>query len=110
MPNVKLYVDERVLAGLAERTEPVLLEIRTLLCQMFGAPEAACHLVIIGVRSMAGQLPVNIELAVLRKPDRPREAVDASCARLQAVAADLFGVPVAIRCTLMDPEIYVVKR
>ena len=110
MPNVKFFVDERVLAGMGDRLDPILTEIRAFLVAAFGVTEAACHLVVLGVKSLATQTPVNIELAILNRLDRPRDRVDASCADLQALALRLFGVPVAIRCTVMDPETYVVKR
>jgi hypothetical protein len=110
MPNVKFFVDERVLAGIDNRLDPILTEIRAFLCPAFGVTEAACHLVVLGVKSLATQTPVNIELAILKRPDRPRARVEASCADLQALALRLFGVPVAIRCAVMDPEAYIVKR
>ena len=110
MPNVKLYVDEGVLRGVGDRLDPALTGLRDFLCRSFGVTEDICHIVVLGVRSAPGQTPVNIELAILQKRDRPREVVDASCAELQSLAAGLFGTRVAIRCSLMDPEFYVVRR
>jgi hypothetical protein len=110
MPNVKFFVDDRVLDGLDNRLDTILTEIRAFLMPAFGVTEAACHLVVLGVKSLATQTPVNIELAILKRPDRPRDRVEASCADLQALALRLFAVPVAIRCTVMEPEAYIVKR
>lgn len=110
MPNVKLYVDDRVLIGIGDRLEPILTDLRAFLCPGFGVTEAACHLVVMGVRSLATQTPVNIELVILQRPDRPRDRVEAICADLQTLAQRLFAVPVAIRCTAMQAESYVVKR
>lgn len=110
MPNVKLFVDERVMAGIGDRLDPILTELRAFLVRAFGVTEAACHIVVLGVTSLATQTPVNIELAILQRPDRPRDRIESSCTDLQALALRLFGVAVAIRCTVMDPEAYIVKR
>lgn len=110
MPNVKLFVDERVLEGIENRLDLILTDLRAFLCPAFGVTEAACHLVVLGVKSLRSQTPVNIELAILQRPSRPREKVETSCDELQALALGLFGVPVAVRCSVMDPENYVVKR
>lgn len=110
MPNAKIYIDERTLAGSGLGVDPALAAIRDVLCQAFGVAEQACHIAVIAVKGLAGQTPVNIELAVLHKEGRSPEAVDAACAKVQDRAAAVFGVPAAIRCTLMAPESYVVRR
>ena len=110
MPNVKLFVDDRALAPVADRLESVLTDLRAFLCRAFGVTEPACHLVVVPVRSLAGQTPINIELALLQRADRPRATVEEACGQLQALAGQLFGTHAAIRCALLDPEGYVVKR
>jgi hypothetical protein len=110
MPNVKLFVDDRVLGQVSDRLEAVLTEIRAFLCRAFGVTEPACHLVVVPVRSLAGQTPVNIELVILRRADRPRETVEDACGQLQALAVRLFAAHAAIRCTMQEAEGYVVKR
>jgi len=110
MPNVKLFVDDRVLSGLEDRLEAILLELRGFLCPTFGVAETLCHLVIVPVRSFATQTPVSIELSILMRTDRPRERIEAACAELQLLAQRLLGVAVAIRCSALEAESYVVKR
>lgn len=110
MPNAKLYIDDRALARIAEGIEPALGDLRQALCQVFSVTEPACHLVIIPVKALAGQTPVNVELTILHKADRTREAVEAACLRLQALVERLFGLRAAIRCTMMQPENYVVMK
>lgn len=110
MPNVKVFIDDRRLPEVEGRTHAILTEIRAFLCVAFGVTEPACHLVVIPVRALAGQTPVNIELVALHRPDRPRDRVDAACAEMQLLAGRLFGMAAAIRCTLMDPESYVTRK
>lgn len=110
MPNVKLYIDEAALARIADRIEPALSDLRQSLCRMFGVAVQACHIVIIPVRAPAGQTPANVELTILQKPDRSHDAVEAICADLQAMLEGLFDLRAAIRCTLVQPDSYVVRR
>lgn len=110
MPNVKLYIDDPLLARLGDRLQPALTELRHFLCTAFGVAEPTCHIVVIGVRSPDGQTAINVELVALQKPGRARDAVDASCARLQDLLEGLLGTRPAVRCALMEPETYIVRR
>jgi hypothetical protein len=110
MPNVKVYMDDTLLAGQSQAAGTLLAVIRRHLCETLGVTEAACHIVALGVVSIPGQTQVNIELALLRKPDRSRDAVAKLCSQLRDLAAGLMQVPAAVRCALMEPEFYIVAR
>ncbi len=72
--------------------------------------EAACHIVVLEVRSLAGQTPVNIEICLLRKPGRSRETMVQFCGQLRDLVARRLEARVAIRCILADPDTYIVIR
>lgn len=110
MPNVKLYIDFDLLVRLDDRLDAALGELRDVLCQAFGVAEQTCHIVVLGVRSIAGQTAVNVELAALQKQGRTRETVDAICAQVQDLLERRFGSRPAVRCTMMTPETYIVRR
>lgn len=110
MPNVKIYVDDTMLAGVAERSDTVLVALRSFICEALGVTEAACHIVLVGVKSPAGQTPVNVELVLLRRQDRTSEIMAAFCGRLRDLMAEWLGCHTAIRCTLMDTDLYFVAR
>jgi|GEM_PF-604633 len=110
MPNVKLYLDEGVLHDRQGDVDALLPRMRDLICAGLGVTAEACHIVVLGVRSPSGQTPVNIEICLLKKPGRTRAAVELFCSDLRDLAARAVGVPAAIRCTLAEPEDYIVIR
>lgn len=110
MPNVKLYVDEGMLRDRPEAIEALLPLARDLICAGLGVTVEACHIVVLGVRSPPGQTLVNIELCLLHKPGRTRDVMERFCGELRDLAARALGAPAAIRCSLAEPESYIVIR
>lgn len=110
MPNVKLYVDEGVLRERPASVEALLPRACDLVCAALGVTVEACHIVVLGVRSLPGQTPVNIELCLLQKPGRSRAVMERFCAELRDLAARALDAPAAIRCTLAEPDSYIVIR
>ncbi|AWB47346.1 hypothetical protein HYN69_01450 [Gemmobacter aquarius] len=87
-----------------------MAELRRYLCEALGVTDAACHIVLIGVKSPAGQTPANVELVLLRRQDRTSEVMTAFCSRLRDLMTGWLGCQTAIRCTLMETELYFVAR
>lgn len=110
MPNVKIYIDEGLLRQAQTRVDALVLRLRDLLTSGLGVAVGACHIVILGVRSLAGQTPVNIELCLLQKPGRTKAMVEQVCNDMRILAAQMLEAPAAIRCTLAHPETYIVIR
>lgn len=110
MPNVKLYVDDAVLSDKADAADALLVAIRGFLCDALGVTQDACHIVILGVRPLAGQTPANLELVLLRRQDRTRDLMASICARLRDLVADRMGCNAAVRCAMMEAEHYIVAR
>lgn len=110
MPNAKIYVDEALLRAASAQVDTLILQTRETIIAGLGVAEEACHIVALGVRSPEGQTPVNIELCILQKPDRARAMVEQVCRQLRDLAAHVLNEPAAIRCTLNEPENYVVIR
>jgi hypothetical protein len=110
MPNVKIYVDAALLDSAAAQVDGLLLQARDAIMAGLGVAEAACHIVVLAVRSLPGQTPVNIELCMLQQPGRSREKIEQVCLRLRDLVARGLEAPSAIRCTLAEPETYIVIR
>lgn len=110
MPNVKVYVDDSVLARSGSGPEAMLGAIRDFLCKSLNVPESACHIVLLGAISAKGQTPVNVELVVLRKQERTHDAMVALCGQLRDLTAEWTGCQTAVRCAMMEPEHYIVAR
>lgn len=110
MPNVKVYIDEAVLRDRSARLDSLMRQMRDILTAGFGVAAPACHIVILGVRTLGDQTPVNIELGLLQKAGRTRSMVEEVCTRLRALVVEVMDAPAAIRCTLAEPETYIVIR
>lgn len=110
MPNVKLFLDDALLWQKTAAAESLLPAIRNHLCATLGVTEAACHIVILPVRSLPGQTPANLELAILRKADRDRDRLAEVCGQLRALVALALDAPAAVRCAVMEPDSYIVVR
>ncbi|NBE06960.1 hypothetical protein [Paragemmobacter ruber] len=110
MPNVKLYVDDGVFRDRPSTVDALLPRLRDLICSGLGVTTEACHIVALVVRSLPGQTPVNIELCLLHKPGRTRAALELLCGDLRDLAARALDAPAAVRCTLAEPENYIVIR
>ncbi len=110
MPSVKIYMDEALLREISAQVEGLILTTREMIMAGLGVTAESCHIVVMGVRSIAGQTPVNIELCLLQKPGRSRDGVAQFCGQLRSHVAGLLDAPSAIRCTMAEPETYIVIR
>jgi hypothetical protein len=110
MPNLKIFVEEKVFV---ERKLPLfdaLGPIRDMLCQQLNVDVSACQLAIMPVHGLDDQPPVNAELSILPKPERTKEVVVATCQKLQAILVETTGTKAAIRAATLDPATYVALK
>lgn len=110
MPNVKLFIDQRLIAAKEAALAPLLHDLRALICARLDVPASACHLVILAVTGLPDQPPVNLELALLPRADRTPEALRALCAALRDTVTAVTGAPTAIRCAQLDPATYIALK
>lgn len=114
MPNVKLYVDETLLAARREALIAALPPLRQMLCKALKVQPAACQFailpVIAPVIAMPDMPPVNVEMQVLAHPDRSKAVLTGLASAVQSQIAEVAGARTAVRIAAMVPEAYVVAR
>ncbi|WP_431298654.1 hypothetical protein [Tabrizicola sp. BL-A-41-H6] len=110
MPNVKIYVDEAIYAGCRDRLSGALRPIRDMLCEDLTVDAPACQFAVIPVLAMPDLPPVNVEIAIMPRPERTRQVLLAVCAKLRELVGAATGAHVAIRVTTLDPETYIALK
>lgn len=111
MPNLKLYVEEALLATHKPALVAALAPLRARLCAALDVPPAACQLAIVAVAGLADQPPVNVELALMPRPERSRERLTDLAAAIRAdLSPRLGGAPVAVRISALDPQSYIALK
>lgn len=110
MPNVKIYVEEALFADKRAALSAALKPIRDLLCAEFRVDIAACQLAVLPVVAMPDLPLINVEMLILPRPDRTRDAVLSVCHRLRQMVEEVAGCPVAIRVSHLDPETYIALK
>ena len=110
MPNVKIYIDEEIYPDCRDRLSGALRPIRDMLCSDLGVDAPACQFAVMPVLAMPDLSPVNVELAIMPRPERTRALLLAVCEKLREVAGAATGTHVAIRVTTLDPETYIALK
>ncbi len=110
MPNVKIFVDARLYPDCQAALAAALVPIRSMLCDALQVEVAACQFAVMAVGAMADLPPVNVEMAVLPRPERTRDAMLAVCGRLRDMVAEATRAHVAVRVTTLDPETYIALK
>ena len=110
MPNVKIYIDEHLLAtrkaGIVEALEP----LRRLLCEQLKVAPSACHIVIQPVIGMADQPLASMEFQYLSNLERTPERIRSACSVFRDFLIGPLGCSPAIRATPLDPATYVALK
>lgn len=110
MPNVKIYVDEVTYATSRDRLAAALGPIRDMLCRDLSVDAPACQFAVLSVLAMPDLPPVNVELAMMPRPDRTRAVLLEVCTKLRKVVGAATGTQVAIRVTTLDPDTYIALK
>lgn len=110
MPNVKIYVEEQVFADRRDALTAALKPIRDMLCADLKVDIAACQFAVLPVMAMPDLPLVNVEMFILPRPERTREAVLAVCQNLRNMLQAASGVHVAIRVSHLDPATYIALK
>ncbi|MBC2834608.1 hypothetical protein [Paragemmobacter straminiformis] len=107
MANVKFFIDAALMREKDAALDGLLAQTRALLCARLDIPEAACQFVAIGVRSLADQPAVNIEISLLPKPDRTAEKLRSLCEDARDIATRILSAHTAVRCAQLDAATYI---
>ena len=110
MPNVKIFVDDSIYASVREPLARALAPMRDLLCTELAVDSPACQFAIMPVVAMADLPRVNVEMAILPRPERTRERVLSVCAKLRTLVEAATATHVAVRVTSLDPETYIALK
>ena len=110
MPNVKIFVDEGLYPAVKGALAAALAPLRDMLCRELAVDVPACQFAILPVGGMADLPLVNVEIAILPRPERTRDRLLAISADLRTILAAATGTHVAVRITTLDPETYIALK
>lgn len=110
MPNVKIYVDDLLYPDCRERMVAVLTPLRDLLCREFQVDVPACQFALMPVAALPDLPRVNVEMAILPRPERTRDHILSVGQRMRDLLEAASGTHVAVRVTALDPETYVAMK
>jgi hypothetical protein len=110
MPNVKIFVDDSLYPAVRVPLVAALGPIRDMLCRELAVDVPACQFAVMAVGGMADLPRVNIEMAILPRPERTRDRILAVCADLRNMVQAATGTHVAVRVTSLDPETYIALK
>lgn len=110
MPNVKIFVDDSLYPALRAPVMATLEPLRDLLCTRFDVDVPACQFAVVPVGAMPDLPRVNVEMAILPRPDRTRMKVTAVSEEVRSILKAATGVHVAVRVVHLDPATYVALK
>lgn len=110
MPNVKIFVEQALYADRNGALKDALLPIRSLLCDGFKVDIAACQFAVQPVMAMPDLPLVNVEMQILPRPDRTRDAVLAVCQSVRGLVEAATGTHTAIRVSFLDAATYIALK
>lgn len=107
MPNVKILVDESVLAERREQVRSTLGPLRDLICEQMHVPASACQIVVIPVIGLPDQPCANMDMFNISREGRTRNMVESACAAFQTLLETALEGKVAVRAIGFDQNDYV---
>ncbi|MEZ5797702.1 MAG: hypothetical protein R3D63_09700 [Paracoccaceae bacterium] len=110
MPNLKIFVDESLYQDIRAPLTQALGPIRDMLCRELSVEVPACQVAVMPVVAMPDLPRVNVEMAILPRPERTRDRILATCAQLRAMVEAATRTHVAVRVTALDPETYIALK
>ena len=83
MPNIKIYMDQRLPEQTQLGIRANLAPLREFICSTLQVENSACQFTIVPAYVMADQAALNIEIAILPKPERTRPMLSALAEEIQ---------------------------
>lgn len=110
MPILKAYVDRPVFEAREAELAAALAPIQAMFVETLEVPAEACHLAVLPVLGVPGQMPINAEFLYLAVEGRDRPVLTEACERLRDILAEAAGVPCIVRALPLDPATYVAVK
>lgn len=110
MPNVKIFVDDSLYPNVRAPLALALGPIRDMLCADLAVDVPACQFAVMPVGAMPDLPRVNVEMAILPRPERTRDVILSVCAKLRAMVEEATRTHVAVRVTALDPATYIALK
>lgn len=110
MPNVKIFVDDTLYPAIRETLVQSLGPIRDMLCDDLSVPVQACQFAVMPVAAMPDLPRVNVEMAILPRPERTRDLILALCTKLRGTVEAVTRTATCVRVTALDPETYIALK
>lgn len=110
MPNVKIFVDDALYPDVRVPLARALGPIRDMLCRDLAVEIPACQFAVVPVGAMPDLPRVNVEMAILPRPERTRDVMLTVCGKLRGMIAEVTGTHVAVRVMALDPETYIALK
>jgi hypothetical protein len=83
MPNVKIFVDDSLYPAIRAPLAQALGPIRDMLCRELAVDVPACQFAVLPVGAMPDLPRVNVEMAILPRPERTREVILSVCGQMR---------------------------
>lgn len=110
MPILKVYVDKPVYEARKTELAAALAPIQKMFVDTLEVPVEACHLAVLPVLGLPGQMQLNAEFLYLAVEGRDRPVLTAACEKLRDILVKAAGVPCITRALPLDPAIYVAVK
>ncbi len=110
MPNVKIFIDETQYDEIRSGLAALLPDLRTELCSSLKVDNSAFQIAIIPVLGMSDQPRINVEMQLLPRPERTREAVCELAGQVRASLGKITKEHVAVRVAMLDAASYVALK
>ncbi|MBC2836885.1 hypothetical protein [Paragemmobacter straminiformis] len=110
MPNLKIFVDDTLYPACRPMLVAALGPIRDMLCADLQVDIPACQFAVMPVAALPDLPRVNVEMAILPRPERTRELILSVCAKLRGMVEEATKTHVAVRVTSLDPATYIALK
>ncbi len=110
MPNVKIFVDDSLYPAIRAPLAQALGPIRDMLCRELAVDVPACQFAVLPVGAMPDLPRVNVEMAILPRPERTREVILSVCGQMRKMVEAATSTHVAVRVTALAPETYIALK
>jgi len=110
MPNVKIYVDDTVLAARGAEIRALLPTLRDRICAELSVPLEAAQVAVLPVIGLSDQPLANLEFQYLATAERSPDMIRRACAIFRDLLAGAIGSTPAVRATPLDPQTYVALK
>lgn len=110
MPNLKVYVDQRIFDEKSAALSLCQEGLRDCVVSHLGVSREACQLAVLPVLGPADQVAINAEIQMFSRPDRRPEIIEAFSEEVGQILARATGERCAFRCLQLDaPACFVLR-